>query len=228
MRTVTITTPENIEVKYRLAGVGSRVVAAFLDYFIQGSLYLVILLALAEMKNPLEYLESKNSYFIAIVLLIMALINYGYFTASEMMMDGKTVGKKALGLKTIRKNGQPIDIKHSLVRNLFRVFVDNYIVGILMIFFRGDYGRLGDMVASTMVIEEEKEELYFSNDNFGEDLEKKLTEDEKELLITYLHEKDEVIIGKEGLEEKIRNYFYSKYETQDEEIIHLIENELVK
>ncbi|MCT4604543.1 MAG: RDD family protein [Marinisporobacter sp.] len=223
MQFVSITTPENIEVKFRLAGVGSRVVAAFIDYFIQGMLYLIILLALAGMNDPMKYLESKSSYFLAIVLLVIACINYGYFIVSEMVMNGKTLGKKALGLRTIRKNGQPMDIKHSLIRNLFRIFVDNYLIGILMIFFRGDDARLGDVLGSTMVIEEEKEELYHYFENLSEETKNKITEGEKQLLVTYMNEKDDIFIDKEGLQKKILTYFTEKYDQVDEEIVKIIE-----
>lgn len=224
MQFVSITTPENIEVKFRLAGVGSRVVAAFIDYFIQGMFYLIILFALAGMNDPMKYLESQNSYFLAIVLLVIACINYGYFIVSEMVMNGKTLGKKALGLRTIRKNGQPMDIKHSLIRNLFRIFVDNYLVGILMIFFRGDDARLGDVLASTMVIEEEKEELYPYFEKLSEETKNKITEDEKQLLVTYMNEKDDILIDKEGLQQKILTYFTEKYDQVDEEILKIIES----
>ncbi|TCO74594.1 RDD family protein [Marinisporobacter balticus] len=222
MQFVSITTPENIEVKYRLAGVASRVVAAFIDYLIQGSVYLMVLFALAGMNDPVKYLESKNSYFLAILLLIIASVNYGYFIVSEMVMNGKTFGKKTLGLRTIRKNGQPMDIKHSLIRNLFRIFVDNYLVGILMIFFRNDDARLGDVLASTMVIEEEKESLYRYFDHLSEDTINKLTEDEKQLLFTYINEKDTVQIDQEILQQKLIDYFTNKYPDTDEEILRII------
>lgn len=226
MKTITITTPENIEVKYRLAGVGSRVVAALLDYLIQGVLYLLILFALAGMDNPIQYLESKSSYAIAMVILMMACINYGYFTLSEMSMNGKTLGKKALSLKTVRKNGQPMDIKHSLIRNLFRVFIDNYIIGILMIFLKKDYSRLGDVLASTMVIEEEREGFSFGEQELSEGVQNKITEEEKELLTTYFNEKEKIVIGKEVLRGRLMDYFRTKYDVVDPEMVHSIEKQL--
>ena len=211
MKKVVITTPENIEIEYRLAGAGSRVVAAFLDCFCQGGIYLLILLMLAKLSDPVEYLESQNSYTIAIVLLIIAMVNYGYFTVSEMTMDGRTLGKKVLGLRTIRKNGQPMDVKHSLIRNLFRIFIDNYIVGIVMMFFRDDESRIGDMISSTMVIEEEKENLYLTDGILSESLRKNLDEEDKLLLLTYIQEKEEIMVEGESLQEKVLNYFRNKY-----------------
>ncbi|AOT72894.1 RDD family protein [Geosporobacter ferrireducens] len=226
MRRVVITTPENIEVAYRPAGPGSRVVAAFIDYFIQGLLYLLILLLLAGMHDPVAYLESQSSYTVAIALLIVSFINYGYFTLLEMTMDGRTFGKKLLGLKTIRKNGQPIDIKHSLIRNLFKIFLDNYMIGILMMLFREDESRLGDILSSTMVIEEEKENLHFTDAMLPENVRKYLDEEDMTLLLTYMQEKNEVMVEGEKLKEKIQAYFTNKYEGIDEEGVRWIENEL--
>lgn len=220
MKIVTITTPENIEIRYRLAGAGSRIVAAFIDYFLQALVYLLVFLVFIGLHDPIQYLEAQSSFFLATLLLVTAFIHYGYFTISEMMMKGQTLGKKIIGLKTIRKNGQPMDIKHSLIRNLFRIFADNYMVGILMIFFRGDYGRLGDVLSSTMVIEEEKEVFMDFYIELEEHL-KDLTEEEKELLIAYKKNKNQIQQEKSELKARTITYFQSKYE--DKEIIEGIE-----
>lgn len=222
MKKVTIVTPENIEVEYRCAGIGSRLVASFLDYFFQGVIYLLIILILAKMGDPLRYIESQNSYALALGLLIIAIINYGYFTVLEMIMDGRTPGKKILGLRTIRKNGQPMDVKHSLIRNLFKILVDNYLIGIIMIFVRDDKSRIGDILSSTMVIEEEKVNLYLTDTILPENIKDSLTEEDKSLLLTYIQEIDNVLIGKERLQEKILIYFKSKYSTLEEELVQLI------
>lgn len=221
MKKVTIVTPENMEVEYRLAGVGSRIVASFLDYFFQGIIYLLILLIIGKM-NPLQYIESQNSYALAIGLLIIAITNYGYFTLLEMIMEGRTPGKKIIGLRTIRKNGQPMDVKHSLIRNLFKIFIDNYLIGIVMIFFREDHSRIGDMLSSTMVIEEEKVNLYLTDAILPENIKNSLTEEDKSLLLTYIQEMDNVIIGKERLQEKILIYFKSRYIALDEDLSRFI------
>ncbi len=228
MKSVNITTPENIEVTYRLAGLGSRVVAAFIDYFIQGITYVTILLIIAKSNNPIEYLESQSSYTLAVAILIIAFINYGYFTVSEIFMNGKTLGKKMVKIKTIRKNGQPIEIKHSLIRNLFRTFVDNYMIGIVMIFFRSDNARVGDIISSTMVIEEQKEELYTKGYSFESELEKKLSEEDKHLIMAYIEEEENILIDKELLQEKLLDYFKGKYDATDPEIISLVRKELEK
>ncbi|WP_129595689.1 RDD family protein [Anaerophilus nitritogenes] len=227
MKKIFITTPENIEIEYRLAGVGSRVVAGFLDYFVQGILYFMIFFIFTQ-TNPINYdLKSQNSYHIAIAILIVAFINYGYFTISEMIMDGRTLGKKVLGLRAIRKNGQPLDIKHSLIRNLFKIFVDNYMIGIIMMCFRKDELRIGDILSSTMVIEEEKEKLYLMN-LIPEDIKNKLEKEDLQLFMTYLQEKEEVLVDAKKLQERVFNYFKDKYEDIDEEIVLFIEKKLLK
>ncbi|WP_053956073.1 RDD family protein [Inediibacterium massiliense] len=224
MKKIFITTPENIEIEYRLAGVGSRIVAGFLDYLIQGILYFIIFMIFLQTNYKIDF-KSQNSYYIAIIMLILAFINYGYFTVSEMVMDGRTLGKKVLGLRAIRKNGQPMDIKHSLVRNLLKIFVDNYMIGIIMMFFRKDESRIGDILSSTMVIEEEKEKLYLMN-LIPENIKNKLDKKDEELLMIYLQEKDEVWIDEKKLEDRILNYFKNKYDAVDEEVILFIEKEI--
>ncbi|MEW9123907.1 MAG: RDD family protein [Thermotaleaceae bacterium] len=226
MKRVTIITPENIEISYRLAGAGSRMVAGFLDYFLQGALYLILLWMNIGIQSPLEYVQGQSTAMIAILLLVLALVNYGYFTVSEMVMNGQTIGKKVVGLKTIRKNGQPIDINHSLVRNFFRIFIDNYLIGIVMIFLKEDCGRLGDLLASTMVIENEQGELSKLYLDISKELKEKLTLEEIELLKAYVIDNEKITIGKKVLKEKLISYFIDKYRGFDEELITLIKKEI--
>jgi predicted small metal-binding protein len=117
-------------------------------------------------------------------------------------------------LRTIRTNGQPITLKHSAIRNLFRVFVDMLGIGALLIFFTKQHKRLGDMAASTIVIAEESksrpitlDDLYRNSDN----LSYYLSKEEQELLRDYMERKDSMENYSE-LREQLINHFRRRFE----------------
>ena len=91
-------------------------------------------------------------------ILLGFLLYYGYFAAFEALWGGQTPGKRAVGLRVISVTGQPITTFDALLRNLLRI-VDQmpgiYAVGVLSIFFTSRNQRLGDLVAGTVVVQEQ-------------------------------------------------------------------------
>jgi uncharacterized RDD family membrane protein YckC len=217
MNKIKITTPENIEVEYTLADIGSRTAAAIVDSLIQGLFLLVLLIIMVAMNyfSPIFW-ERYYGWIEGISLLIYGLITYGYFIVMELSGNGQTIGKKVLKLRAIRNNGQPLTLKHSAIRNLFRVFIDILGIGTIMIFFTKEHKRLGDFAASTIVISEASEkapvtleELQNANGNFSY----YISTEEQELLRDYFKRKHEMDIF-EGLREKLRLYFTRKFEAE--------------
>lgn len=217
MQIIKITTPENIEVEYTLAGLGSRTGAALIDMIIQGVLLLILGIALLLIGyfSP-NFWEEYNGWIIGGTLLVFALISYGYFIAMELSMNGMTLGKKVFKIRTIRNNGQPITLKHSALRNLFRVFLDIFGVGVVLIFFTKQHKRLGDFVASTIVVSEENkarpitlEGLEKINENYRY----LMSSEEYEILRDYAARKNS-IEDCDCLKEQLKTYFKKKFESQ--------------
>jgi uncharacterized RDD family membrane protein YckC len=161
-RIVHFTTPENIDVQYELAGLGSRFAAAVIDHTIQGLMifgsYLLLLL-ISGMSFGGTFSDAPmwaNATFI----LAMFVIFFGYFIFFELKWGGVTPGRKVMGLRAVRDGGYSIDVYSSVVRNLVRI-VDMlppmYGIGIISIFASKQYKRLGDFAAGTVVIKERPE-----------------------------------------------------------------------
>jgi len=161
-RYVEFVTPENIEVSYELAGIGSRFVAAVIDHAIQlgvlialafGSLYLLSGGAMLRRTA----LASLPLWFEAGLILATFLVLFGYHTFYELRWGGQTPGKRIARLRVVRDGGYPIDFYSSLVRNLVRI-VDilppPYGAGLISVFCSREYKRLGDWAAGTLVIKE--------------------------------------------------------------------------
>jgi uncharacterized RDD family membrane protein YckC len=92
---------------------------------------------------------------IAVVLLTEFVVEMGYFIFWEMATGGRSPGKLAVGLRVVRRNGLPIDLHGSIVRNLIRI-VDmlpaDYLIGLISILISSSGERLGDHVAGTVVL----------------------------------------------------------------------------
>lgn len=214
METIKITTPENIEVEYRLAGLGSRAAASLVDMLIQfaviGGIALVV--ALSGFTSS-EFYQEYEGWVIGISLILIFVITYGYFIIFELTMNGKTPGKKIFHLRAIRNNGQPITAKHSVIRNLFRTIIDMYGFGVVLIFVTKQHKRIGDFLASTIVIAEEKKEIpaIIEPDNDrGTSYKYSITPQEYELLKEYFNRKDSTSEDAVEIKNSLAQYFIAK------------------
>lgn len=159
MKYIVVTTPDNIDVEYRLAGTGSRMGAAAIDMIIQFCIFAVIaaisVFTLVKLDKSILSIDPDN-ILLTLTILIIAyfLIFFLYFLVLEILMKGQTIGKRLLGLRTIRQNGQPITFLQAVTRNLIRVFIDNNGIGILIMLFSKQNKRLGDIAAGTIVVSE--------------------------------------------------------------------------
>jgi uncharacterized RDD family membrane protein YckC len=161
-------TPENVVVQYDLAGVGSRFLAAAIDSLIQLTLIVLVVFAvsaaggIAVASGALRGVgdlpvDSVAIWLVALLLVVNFLLLWGYYVAFELLWNGQTPGKRALGLRVLRENGYPLGFFDSLIRNLVRVvdFLPVYYgIGVLAMVIDGRWRRLGDLAAGTIVVKE--------------------------------------------------------------------------
>lgn len=143
--TVTIATPEGVELELTLAGAGSRFVAALADLAIQA----IVALASVAALGGIGGIGS------AAVSVITFLIVLGYDVLFEVFAAGRTPGKRLNGLRVVRSGGEPVGFLTSAIRNVLRV-VDflpfAYVLGAATILATRKNQRLGDVAAGTLVI----------------------------------------------------------------------------
>jgi len=151
--TIHVVTPENIAFEYRLAGPFRRLPAFFLDLCIQ----VTVLIGLAIFLSFTVGLASPG--LAMFLIFVMALVIWWFYGALfETFFNGQTPGKHMLGLRVLTDNGQPINGLQATLRNLLRAAdLVVPIVGLLVATLSRKYQRLGDRVAGTMVIVEERE-----------------------------------------------------------------------
>lgn len=140
-----IDTPEGARLTLSPAGPLPRALAYGIDLLIR--VLAVFLIAI-----PLMMLGRGGSGF---YLLLLFLMEWFYPVAFEVLAQGRTPGKKALGLAVVHSNGAPVSLNGSLVRNLLRtadLFPFCYLTGFIVTLIASRQQRLGDLAADTLVI----------------------------------------------------------------------------
>lgn len=138
---------DNVRLELPLAGVGSRSLAALVDHVLLSVLQMVVFLGGV---TAAGMLEVGGAWGIAIVGLGIFLLQWGYFAAFEIALDGRTPGKVAVGLRTVSSRGGRSAAAALLIRNLFRPL--DFLVGVPLLIFDRRHRRLGDLVAGTLVV----------------------------------------------------------------------------
>lgn len=151
-----IDTPELVAIELPLAGIGSRFIAILVDYLIWGFVFLILGIVAAIIIPALHFFGGVSAnWAIGIFVLIIFLLQWGYFALFEAFGNGRTPGKRVARIRVIHQSGRGINFVEALARNLVR-FVDYlpglYAVGIMAIFLSRRNQRLGDMVAGTLVV----------------------------------------------------------------------------
>jgi len=108
---------------------------------------------------------------LGILLLVQFVVETGYFIFWEIVTNGRSPGKIAMGLRVVNRNALPVNSESSVIRNFMR-FVDmlpaNYLVGLISILFSPSGERLGDHVAGTIVIRLDRPEAAEELDSLGD------------------------------------------------------------
>jgi uncharacterized RDD family membrane protein YckC len=160
---LSIDTPELVSIEMPLAGIGSRFIALLVDYLIL-IVGLLVLWLLAVVFGPALNAFNKISaqWVEAIVIFVLFLFGWGYFTLFEAFWNGRTPGKKVAKIRVIHQSGRSIGLLESMARNLVR-FVDQQpvfvsAVGVITMFVTKQHQRLGDLVAGTLVVRDREPE----------------------------------------------------------------------
>ncbi len=110
-----VESPENVRLTYELAGPAARCLAYGLDTIVR-ALVLVFGLIVAMLTSRVLPGVTWGA-----VLVLLFLLEWGYFIFSEGLFRGKTLGKEALGLRVVQLEGYPITLWSAMQRNLMRV-----------------------------------------------------------------------------------------------------------
>ena len=164
---LTVETPENIELKLPLAGFGPRLLAQVIDSLISGLAgTLVLVLVLFAMINNIDFTTGEGVMPVLMIAMVASLVIWlAYFIVFEGLWNGQTPGKRATGIRVVKRGGLPLAFRDVLLRNFLRIidyFPSHGLVGLVCFFATGNQQRVGDLVADTVVIKEFSQRLPFT------------------------------------------------------------------
>lgn len=165
------TPPEGVPLQFTIATMGARFGAQCLDLLITyGGFFLLVLL--------LSYtgLLSFTS-FLVFALLVLFFLRVPYYVFSELVWNGRTLGKRIVKVRVISVDGARLSPYQITARNVMkevelflpltlvfavsdysfwtRVVILVFVLGVAVVpFFNKRRQRLGDMMAGTLVVEQ--------------------------------------------------------------------------
>jgi len=177
-----IRSPEQVALDVEIAGPMSRAMAFSIDYgiilIVETVLFIGLLfvaMSMIEVEQLTVYVDQAQQDLergevtgqpwmlavLAVWIVLEFVLQFAYFVASELLMQGRSLGKALVGLRVVREGGLPVTLRESTIRNLLRM-VDmlpvSYLVGLVSMICSEQTRRLGDFGAGTIVIREHRGE----------------------------------------------------------------------
>ncbi len=158
-----IATPERVSLALPIAGIGFRSIAYLVDalllFFFWVSAYFLFSLILADFLGAFQALSSLGK---TLAVIGAFATQWLYWTMCEVLGRGQTPGKRLLRIRVVSDDGSSAGVLQSAVRNLCRI-VDFlpffYAAGLLVMLLTRENRRLGDLLAGTILIREERIQL---------------------------------------------------------------------
>lgn len=151
MDTIKISTAQNIDIEYEIAGLGERIAARCID--LAGFAVLYFLFTVIGLIATISL--SKISLYVVLIVFIVVFAFYDL--VCELFMNGQTFGKKALKIKVISLDGSQPTFGQYIFRWLFRMIDFGIplgwgVVALVAVVVTKNHQRVGDILAKTTLI----------------------------------------------------------------------------
>ncbi|MCY7350535.1 MAG: RDD family protein [Cytophagaceae bacterium] len=153
MEGLLVETTQNVTLEYQPASIGERILATLVDSVIKGAWLIFWFMVLGLSGRFNRTLFDSGATILLFIVVLMPVILYGLL--SEILLNGQTVGKRTLGIRVVRLDGNQPTLSAYLLRWLFRPFEITLfygVVAIVTIVVNGRGQRLGDILAKTAVV----------------------------------------------------------------------------
>lgn len=150
MSNLRINTTQNVNLDYKIVGLGERILAFLID-----GLVLYIYSVLVNLVGDAIGYVYQDGWTQRGVVGLIFLPATCYSLIMHSLFNGRTVGKMLLKIRVVKVDGSPVHWSHFLVRWMFRlldIWVFMGSVGIMSIVFTEKHQRLGDAAAGTVVV----------------------------------------------------------------------------
>lgn len=160
--TWSVDSPTGVDVVLPLAGPGARAMAFIIDLLLRGALAALWYTLAALAFNLLHGAgftvrtpgDETSAWYFSTTLPTLA-IYFGYHPLLELLMHGRTPGKRRAGIRVLTRAGATPRASALLLRNIFRLidfFPGMYGVGLICAATTRDHVRIGDLAAGTVVV----------------------------------------------------------------------------
>lgn len=148
-----------VEMTLPVAGPGTRAYAFIIDWHIRLLVALAWVL-LGWLIGAVQGGKLKSPLFLLVVVAPAALIYLLYHPILELLMHGRTPGKRRAGARIVTLEGATPGTGALLMRNVFRL-IDSlpvgYLVGLVCCMFTAQRVRIGDLAAGTVLVLDEQQ-----------------------------------------------------------------------
>jgi uncharacterized RDD family membrane protein YckC len=147
VQSLEIKTNQNVTIEYELGQLRDRILAFIIDFLIMVFVTSVLLIIVSAV-----FPGSDHYYFIYMVEVPIFIF---YSLASEIILGGASIGKRALGIRVMRLDGKSNKISDYLIRWAFRgidIYLSAGSLASILISSSEKKQRIGDVLANTMLV----------------------------------------------------------------------------
>ena len=152
MENIGIETTQNVDINYRIASLGDRIIAQILDTLIIAGYLIATILLWIYLNNNFN---NSPFYYPTAIIIILYLPVFLYDFLCEVFLNGQSIGKKMMKTKVVKIDGTQPGIGSYFLRWILKpidVFLTYGSVGLITMLINGKGHRLGDLAANTTVI----------------------------------------------------------------------------
>jgi uncharacterized RDD family membrane protein YckC len=153
MKTVKITTSQNIDIDYEVAGISERVSARLIDYAIFYAIFMICIVIFAGVGVGGAKAFDSSGFLITLAVWLGFCVFYDLIC--ELFFNGQSIGKRNIKIKVISLNGARPSTGQYLLRWAFRIIDFGITFGsgaLLTVALSNNKQRVGDMVAGTTLV----------------------------------------------------------------------------
>lgn len=147
---IEIKTVQNVTIRYELGSFWERMFATLIDWILLTGVFILLSLILG------IFNIGQNGVFTLFYVVFVF-----YTPVSEYLLQGGSLGKRAMGLRILRLDGQPVEVTDYIIRWAFRL-VDLYLsagsLASILVGFTQNRQRIGDLLSNTVVVKYYKKE----------------------------------------------------------------------
>jgi uncharacterized RDD family membrane protein YckC len=159
-----------IDMRLAVAGVGTRAYAFIIDWHIRVLAGLAWILLGVLVWGELGTAPSRAPSFVLSVFAVPILVYFLYHPVLEVVMQGRTPGKRIASARLVTREGATPGTGALLLRNLFRL-IDTlpmlYGVGLVCCMLTPQRVRIGDLAAGTVLVIDESRSKSKSLERLG-------------------------------------------------------------